>query len=80
MLRIKRLTLSFHLQMLHAIRELNHRLTDFRTHPESTRLSTSQIQYDEKLERCCQRLEQLSVKVDRLVTFESTGKLSYERI
>ena len=32
-----------------------------------------QSKYDEKLERCCQRLEQLTSKVDRLINLEQTG-------
>jgi hypothetical protein len=35
--------------------------------------TTSHSAYDEKLERCCQRLEQLTSKVDRLINFEQTG-------
>ena len=36
---------------------------------------TYQSEYDEKLERCCQNLEQLISKVDRLLNLEQTGIL-----
>ena len=35
--------------------------------------TTSHLDYDDKLEQCCQRLEQLTNKVDRLMSFEQTG-------
>jgi hypothetical protein len=37
--------------------------------PQATYLS----EYDDKLERCCQRLEQLTNKVDRFINLEQTG-------
>ena len=36
--------------------------------------ATTQLYNEEKLEHCCQRLEQLSAKVDRLMNFESAGQ------
>jgi hypothetical protein len=55
-------------------------LNDYRSHV--TNLSSEPIpqttcrqsEYDEKLERCCQRLEQLTNKVDRFINLEQTGK------
>ncbi|CAF4423335.1 unnamed protein product, partial [Rotaria magnacalcarata] len=66
---------------LHAIRELTHQLNQYRSHvtnlsSEAIPLATSQSDYDEKLERCCQRLEQLTSKVDRLFNFEQTVAVS----
>lgn len=40
---------------------------------ESLPSTTSQLDFDDKLEQCCQRLEQLSNKVDRFISFEQTG-------
>ncbi|CAF0777300.1 unnamed protein product [Rotaria sp. Silwood1] len=59
---------------LHAIRELTHQLNQHRSHVTSEPISqtTYQSEYDEKLERCCQRLEQLTNKVDRLINLEQT--------
>ncbi len=63
---------------MHVIRELTQQLHEYRSN--ATNLSsepipqtTCQSQYDEKLERCCQRLEQLTSKVDRLINHEQTG-------
>ncbi|CAF4815147.1 unnamed protein product [Rotaria socialis] len=66
---------------LHAIRELTHQLNQYRSHVtnlscETIPLTISQSDYDEKLERCCQRLEQLTSKVDRLFNFEQTVAVS----
>ncbi|CAF1099603.1 unnamed protein product [Rotaria sordida] len=62
---------------LHAIRELTHQLNQHRSHvtnlsSEPISQTTYQPAYDEKLERCCQRLEQLTSKVDRLINLEQT--------
>ena len=72
------MNLTFLSQALHAIRELTHQLNEYRTHgvhlaAESLSQVPFQSEYDEKLERCCQRLEQLTTKVDRLISFEQTG-------
>ncbi|CAF0928166.1 unnamed protein product [Adineta ricciae] len=87
--RIKRRTgrspnssqIPLNIDALHAIRELTHQLNEYRTHgvhlaAESLSQATFQSEYDEKLERCCQRLEQLTTKVDRLISFEQTGVVS----
>lgn len=63
---------------MHAIRELTHQLNESRSHTnhlssETLPTTSSRTEYDEKLERCCQRLEQLTIKVDRLLSFEQTG-------
>ncbi len=65
---------------MHAIRELTHQLNEHRSHV--TNLSSEPIpqtayqsEYDDKLERCCQRLEQLTSKVDRIINLEQTGIL-----
>lgn len=44
---------------------------------EHTPQTQRQSDYEEKLERCCQRLEQLTNKVDRFISLEQTGKLSF---
>ena len=64
--------------MLHAIRELSHQLNESRSHTnhltsEPLPSTCTRVEYDEKLERCCQRLEQLTSKVDRLLSLEPTG-------
>jgi hypothetical protein len=66
---------------LHAIRELTHQLNEYRSHAtnlssEPNPRTTSQSEYDEKLERCCERLEQLTNKVDRLFSLDQTGILN----
>ncbi len=65
---------------MHAIRELTTQLNEYRSHvtnPSSDVIPQAifQSEYDDKLERCCQRLEQLTSKVDRLISFEQTGIL-----
>jgi len=65
---------------LHAIRELTHQLNEHRSHvtnlsSEPIPQTTYQSEYDDKLERCCQRLEQLTSKVDRIINLEQTGIL-----
>ena len=42
-------------------------------------LATTQFYNEEKLEQCCQRLEQLSAKVDRMMSFDSAGQGSTSR-
>ncbi|CAF1564619.1 unnamed protein product, partial [Adineta steineri] len=87
--RIKRRTgrspntsqIPLNVDALHAIRELTHQLNEYRSHvtnlsSEPLPQTTCQADYDEKLERCCQRLEQLTSKVDRLISFEQTGVIS----
>ncbi len=44
--------------------------------PESIPQITSHRENDHKLEQCCLRLEQLTNKVDRLISFEQSGKYS----
>jgi len=53
---------------LHEIRQLTSLLTDVQ------RNSRAQASQQGKLEQCCQRLEQLSTKVDRLMNFDQTGR------
>ncbi|UJR37417.1 hypothetical protein I4U23_030121 [Adineta vaga] len=87
--RIKRRTgrspnsaqMPLNVDALHAIRELTHQLNEYRSHgthlsSETIPQATFQADYDDKLERCCQRLEQLTNKVDRLISFEQTGVVS----
>lgn len=63
---------------LHAIQELTNQLTEYRSHmtnlsSEPLASAASQLDFEDKLEQCCQRLEQLSNKVDRFINFEQTG-------
>ena len=64
---------------MHEIRQLTHLLTELRSQrndlsTEPMASATTQLYNEEKLEHCCQRLEQLSAKVDRLMNFESAGQ------
>ena len=64
---------------MHAIRDLTRQIADQRLNSnrlssETLPLVASRGDYDEKLEQCCQRLEELTNKVDRLMSFESTGR------
>ncbi|CAF5041520.1 unnamed protein product, partial [Rotaria sp. Silwood1] len=63
---------------LHEIRQLTRLLNEFHSHKtnipsESLLHMTSHSDYEKKLEQCCQRLEQLSSKVDRLINLEQPG-------
>lgn len=63
---------------MRAIRDLTHQLNEYCSNgttlgSESMPQLRQQSNYDEKLERCCQRLEQLTNKVDRLISLEQTG-------
>ncbi|CAF0896830.1 unnamed protein product [Adineta ricciae] len=71
--------LGLNTDSLHEIRQLTHLLTELRSHrndlsTEPMTSATTQLYNEEKLEHCCQRLEQLSAKVDRLMNFESVGQ------
>ncbi|CAF1247376.1 unnamed protein product [Rotaria sordida] len=66
---------------LHEIRQLTRLLSEFRSHKtnistESLSLMTSHLDYEKKLEQCCQRLEQLANKVDRIISLEPAGIVS----
>ncbi|CAF0952223.1 unnamed protein product [Rotaria sp. Silwood1] len=66
---------------LHEIRQLTRLLNEFHSHKtnipsESLLHMTSHSDYEKKLEQCCQRLEQLSSKVDRLINLEQPGIVS----
>ncbi|CAF5170461.1 unnamed protein product, partial [Rotaria sp. Silwood1] len=64
---------------LHEIRQLTRLLNEFRSHKtnipsESLSHMTSHSDYDKKLEQCYQRLEQLTNKIDRMISLEPPGK------
>jgi hypothetical protein len=64
---------------LHEIRQLTDLLNEFRSHgshlsSELTPQTIAHSDYEEKLERCCHRLDQLTSKVDRLINFDQTSK------
>ncbi|CAM2723862.1 unnamed protein product [Rotaria socialis] len=66
---------------LHEIRQLTRLLNDFRSH--KTNMPTGSLQsiglqlnYEKKLDQCCQRLDHLSSKVDRIINLEQSGIVS----
>ncbi|CAF1032824.1 unnamed protein product [Adineta steineri] len=66
---------------LHEIRQLTRVLNELRTRTtnlasESMSQITSDSYNDDKLDHCCQRLEQLTSKVDRLLSFEPSSVVS----
>ncbi|CAF0842028.1 unnamed protein product [Adineta steineri] len=65
---------------LHEIRQLTRVLNELRTRTtnlasESMSQITSDSYNDDKLDHCCQRLEQLTSKVDRLLSFEPSNTI-----
>ncbi|CAF3792853.1 unnamed protein product [Rotaria magnacalcarata] len=71
----------FKSKALHEIRQLTRLLNDFRSHrtnmPTGSLQSIAlQLDYEKKLDQCCQRLDHLSSKVDRIINLEQSGIVS----